>query len=114
MRSNGDEGDLAFLRSVAPEKPVGGRGVLLNIGLEDFLSRIVGIFQRVEDVGLKGWVPGIGLQESEGFFDLLDQAGVSGGSLQALEFFVGALGKNQFKHQILRFTRRPCLASSSP
>ena len=52
MRGDSDDGDLSFLRPVAPEEPVGGWRVLLNVSLENFLLRIVGVFQGVEDVGL--------------------------------------------------------------
>lgn len=100
MWGNGDDGDLPRIRAIAPEDPVGGRRVLLHVGLENFLLRIVGVFQGMKEVGLKRGVVGIGLQETQRFLDLLDQPGMGGGTPEMLQFFVSPPGEDQFKHLV--------------
>ena len=124
MRGDREDGHLSPLWPVAPEDSIGGRSPLLNVRLENLLLWTVGIFQGVENVGLKGGMPWIGLKEAEGLFDLLDEACVPGGRFQATELLLGAPGENQFKHQAspltcfekssLGLTRRPFRASSNP
>jgi len=78
MWREGDDGQLALLWAIAPEKSVRGRRMLLHVSLEDLSIRIIGMLEGVKDMRVQGWMPGISLEEAERLFDLLHQACVAG------------------------------------
>ena len=56
MGRDGDDGDLFFLRAIAPEYAVRSGRLVLRICLKDLFLSIEGIGERIVFVGLKPWV----------------------------------------------------------
>ena len=60
MRSDGQDRDLLFVRSVIPEDPPGSGSFIFGVGFEDLVA--VRPFERAEFVGVEAGVAGIGFQ----------------------------------------------------
>ena len=71
-------GDLLFLRTVAPKEPVSGGRVILSVGFKNFLTGHKRMRDLMISMRIEGGVAGIVLQKSYGLFDLFDQTFVSG------------------------------------
>jgi len=59
---------------------------------------MIGMLQRVINVGLKGGMAGVSLEKSKRFLDLLDQTRVTRRTFQTIPFLPGFGGENQIKH----------------
>ena len=65
MRCYGDDRDHSFFRAIIPEDPVGARGFLLSISLEDLFP--VRTSERSKFVRVQRGVPQVGFKKSQAF-----------------------------------------------
>lgn len=86
MRSNGENGDYAFGRTVIPEDSIGCGCSLLCIRLKNLLS--VWTFQTDIFVGLEAGMPGIRGQELDGLFDSMVTFLLGGSAFKQIEEFL--------------------------
>lgn len=63
MWCNGDDGNFFFVRAIEPENPVGGRCLILSIGLKNFFT--IRADQCAVFMGIEAGVTGIGLKVAE-------------------------------------------------
>ena len=70
MRRDGDDCNLALLWAIAPEDSVGTGRAILNVRLEDFRVRVVGVLDRVVFMCLKARVARICLEKFNALYNL--------------------------------------------
>lgn len=73
MPGDGDDGDLTFAGAVVPEDPIGGRGLVLGVGLEDVLAARTR--ERLVLLRVEAGMAEVRLQQSQGLADGLPAFG---------------------------------------
>src|SRR3990172_1204707 len=73
MRGDGDDRDLAFFRTIAPEDTVGARRAVLNVSLEHLGLGIVGVLDRIVFMRIEPRVARVCQQEFNALDHLLEK-----------------------------------------
>ena len=87
MRRYRDDRDLLRLRPVTPKNPIRPRRAILRVRFKNLPILVVWICERQKLVGLQPRMPGIGRQQINALFHLLEQSFRLGALSRSAAFF---------------------------